>query len=218
MQNIVKKVEQKGDLVPLKQGYSWRQRSVRSGKNIQHIAESINCKLRLSCRRRSQELGMMQSSVLRIQEEGLKLTPHLLLIKQALSPHDITANANMARCFSEKMQHNEGWIKHVWFSGEAHFHLHGNTNKCSNVYWDLKTNMMLSIRHQCAALKSQCDGAYWPALLSKDHISSKITKEKLQQWTKLLTKNCTNKGRSSLRRKGVDLINRMVPKWWCDTW
>ena len=44
----------------------------------------------------------------------------------------------MGEWFNEMMEGDQEWIKDVWFSDEAHFHLNGIVSKHSYCFWGIK--------------------------------------------------------------------------------
>ena len=65
-----------------------RQRNARSKANIAAVNGSVHENSNLSVPRRSQELGISQTSTLRILRKGLGLHPYKIQLTQELKPND----------------------------------------------------------------------------------------------------------------------------------
>ena len=113
---------------------------------MDRVRESVTDDPRLSCRRRSQELGLHRSSVWRILKEDLHLTPYIIPVKQALNNQDVAAREEMCRWLQEQFDLDRQWINHVWFTDEAHFHLDSAVNRKSNVFWGQEKPTFVSQR------------------------------------------------------------------------
>lgn len=143
---IIDKFVKEGELNRLNKGRSGHKRVVRVDEHVNRVQQSVTEAPRLSCRRRSQVLGMRKTSVHTILRNDLKLTPYVIPIKQSLSRQDAVAREAMAGWFLGMMENDPAWIQHVWFSDETHFYLHSNINKRTNVYWGMEKPTIVNQR------------------------------------------------------------------------
>jgi len=132
---IIKKFVETGKLDRAPVNPLGRKRTARTDENVNRVLGSVERAPRLSCRRRSQELGMTYTSVNRILKKDLHLTPYLVPVKQALSAQDIVERERMCEWFLRGIQEDQEWTSRIWFSDEAHFALNSAVNRRSNVYW-----------------------------------------------------------------------------------
>lgn len=135
IKNLVENFRRKGSILNLNRGASGRPVSVRSEENIETVRVSVFEDRNKSYRKRAQTLLMKPSSLLTILKKDLKLTPYKMHNVQQLSMADKTARMEMCLRFHEIMDNDDDWIKNVWFSDEAHFHLNGNVNSQNCRTW-----------------------------------------------------------------------------------
>lgn len=133
----LKKFRQQGTVHDQKCMHSGRPRHARSPENVAAVHASVADRPTLSIRRRLQllDINVSVESTRQILRNDLKLTPYRIPVKQKLSESDFAARVSMCLWFQEKIEQNPEWIKQVWFSDEAHFHLFGHVNSKNCVFW-----------------------------------------------------------------------------------
>ena len=109
--------------------------TVRTEENLQAIRASVNLTPRKTLQVRSEELGISKATLWRAMRHDLKLYPYKVQTSQALSKIHKKKRVAMCEMFSDKMENDENWIKKVWFTDEAHFHLNGTVNRQNYRYW-----------------------------------------------------------------------------------
>lgn len=113
----------------------------RTDAVIETVRESVENDPKLSVQRRRSVLSVEQNIVLSygtlltILKEDLSLHPYRIQIKQKLTPQDKTARVRMCRWFLQKIEDDDDWLDNVWFTDECHFHLSGQINSKSCVFW-----------------------------------------------------------------------------------
>ena len=136
IRRLVKHLESTGTVHNTHKGHSGRPAAVtKSQANIDAVRESVVASPKKSHGRRSQELGLSPASTLRIMDKELKLFPYVISTRHKLTDNDREKRKAMCDWLSQKMERNPGWIKNVWFSDEAHFHLNGAINSHNNIFW-----------------------------------------------------------------------------------
>lgn len=88
-----------------------------------------------SIRRRSQQLGVSQTSLWRILHEDLGLYPYKIKLTQELKPNDHLLRRNFSKWALEKLENATDFYQKVVFSDEAHFWLNGFVNKQNCRIW-----------------------------------------------------------------------------------
>jgi hypothetical protein len=121
----VKKFTEKGTVHNVNKTRSGRERSVRSEDNIAAVRDSVIHSPKKSIRRRSQELHVPWTSVYRMLRLDLNLYPYQVHIMHKLTLFDKGRRVEMSEWFNGRMEVDPEWIKNLWFSDEAHFHLDG---------------------------------------------------------------------------------------------
>lgn len=133
---FVNHFETKGTVHNTHKGNSGRPAAVtRNQANIDAVRESSLNSPKKSHRRRSQELGLSASSVFRIMKRELKLYPYIITVHHKLKAEDMQRRRVMCEWLSQKLERTPGWINHIWFSDEAHFHINGAINNHNNIFW-----------------------------------------------------------------------------------
>lgn len=135
LREVVMKFRTEGTVHNLNKKRSGRPKTVRTVENVDAVRQSVTQSPNKSLRRRSQELGLTRATTHRILRQDLNCFPYKIHIKHKLTDTDKVARVAMCNWFNEKMERDQDWIKHVWFTDEAHFHLAGQVNSRNNVYW-----------------------------------------------------------------------------------
>lgn len=112
-----------------------RQRNARSEANIAAVNESVRENPTLSISRRSQELGLSETSTWRILREDLSLHPYKIQLTQELKPNDHSLRRRFADWALEQLEVDVNFDKKIIFSDEAHFWLNGFVNKQNCRIW-----------------------------------------------------------------------------------
>ena len=112
-----------------------RQRNARSAANIAAVNQSVREDPNLSVSRRSQELGISQTSTWRILRLDLGLYPYKIQLTQELKPNDHSLRRNFADWVLEQLEVDANFGEKIIFSDEAHFWLNGFVNKQNCRIW-----------------------------------------------------------------------------------
>ena len=119
---------------PGRETHSGRKR-VRSEEMVQGIRESVENLPGRSSRRRSQELGLSRSTLLRIMKKDLKKFPYRISIHQTLSEVDKLTRMDMSKVLMEKIEHQSTFLGVLWTSDKAHCYLDKQINSKNNIFW-----------------------------------------------------------------------------------
>lgn len=87
-----------------------------------------------SLRRAANTLNICHTSVHRILKK-YKYHPYKIKIVQQLNGNDFAARIAFAEEMLYKIEDSNDYLRHLMFSDEAHFHLHGGVNKHNCRYW-----------------------------------------------------------------------------------
>ena len=112
-----------------------RQRTSRSTEIITAVRASVENESNQSIRRRSQELGISQTTLWRILHEGLGLHPYKIKLTQELKPLDHLKRRNFCDWALQKFEEDNQFHRKIIFSDEAHFWLNGFVNKQNMRFW-----------------------------------------------------------------------------------
>lgn len=124
---IVDKFESKHSLLDVPMPV--RQRTGRSTENIAAVSASVRNEPNQSIPRRSQELGISQTTLWRILRKDLGLHPYKIKLTQELKPLDHLKRRNFSDWALLKSEENSDFHRKIIFSDEAHFWLNGFVNK-----------------------------------------------------------------------------------------
>ena len=103
--------------------------------------------------RRSQELGIAQTTLWRIMRKYLGLHTFKIKLTQKLKPLDHLKRRNFSNWALSELEENEEFLRKIIFSDEAHFWLNGFVNNQNMRYWsatnpnvflDLKSDLVKS--------------------------------------------------------------------------
>ena len=78
---------------------------------------------------------MSQSLVHRIFRYDLKMKPYHISVHQGLTPENALQRRTMCAWFLRQVREEEDFLRSLWFSDEAHFHLSGTVNSRNYVHW-----------------------------------------------------------------------------------
>ena len=133
---IVHHFEKEGTVHGKNQGRSGRSPVVTGdGDKVEEVRESVSETPQTSTRHRSQELRMSRTSLRRVLRRKLKYHPYRIAELHKLTQTDRERRLAMCSWVQQKQEECQTWIRHVWFTDEAHFHLDGRTNSHNNVFW-----------------------------------------------------------------------------------
>lgn len=113
-----------------------RRRNARSAENIAAVRESVRENPRQSIPRRSQELGLSQTSTWRILRRDLGLHPYKIQLTQELKVNDHRQRRVFADWALEQLEADPDFGRKIIFSDEAHFWMNGYVNKQNCRIWD----------------------------------------------------------------------------------
>lgn len=106
-------------------------RNVRNIQNIDRVRDAVAQDPRRSLRKQASFLQLHKSSVFRILKKDLKLHPFKTQKVQELKETDYPIRLTFANQMLERFDN----FSRIFFSDEAHFHLHGYVNKQNSRYW-----------------------------------------------------------------------------------
>lgn len=131
--NLVKKFESEYSLLDV--AVPVRLRFARSVENIAAVEASVANDPNQSISRRSQELGLSETTLWRILHKDLGLHPYKIKLTQELKPLDHMKRRTFSNWALDMMEENEEFHRKIIFSDEAHFWLNGFVNKQNMRYW-----------------------------------------------------------------------------------
>ena len=97
------------------------------------VRESVEQSPKRSTRKRSQTLAISRSTMMRVMTEDLGMFPYRIQTHQKFSEAD--RRKEMAKVLLDKIEESDTFLKNLWTTDEAHFHLDGQVNSKNNVYW-----------------------------------------------------------------------------------
>ena len=115
-------------------------RIARSDGIIAAVSASIQNEPNQSISRRSQELGIAQTTLWRIIRKDLSLDAFKIKLTPELKPLDHFKRRNFSNWALAKLEENEEFHRKIIFSDEAHFWLNGFVNK-QNMRYCSATNL-----------------------------------------------------------------------------
>lgn len=133
IQNLVKKFEKTGSVLNIPTPVHTR--PARSVENIAAVRDSVAESRTVSVRRRSQRLGLSNTSTWRIMSKDLHLRAYKIQLVQELKPADHSLRRTFADWILESQAGDAQFCKKIIFSDEAHFHLSGYVNKQNCRIW-----------------------------------------------------------------------------------
>lgn len=107
----------------------------RTNALIAAVKSSVDDDPNCSVRKRAQSLGLKKDTCWRIVREDMKLFPYRIQTHQVLVATDKIKRKDMASKLIEKAKKSPMFLKRLWTSDEAHFHLHGRVNSKNNIFW-----------------------------------------------------------------------------------
>ncbi|XP_033728934.1 uncharacterized protein LOC117318041 [Pecten maximus] len=138
IKRIAKRFEHSGSVADGRHTNKGRPKCARSKENIESVRTVIEETPQKSVRQVLKDKDSDNtciSSVYRILRFDLHLTPYHISIMQHLKDSDIHSWLAFA-CWIIKQP--QTFPETVWFSDEAHFHLHNEVNKQNFRFWGLK--------------------------------------------------------------------------------
>lgn len=130
IRRIVDKFHETGSVLDLpRRRYA---RSGRSRENIAMVRENVAEDPHTSLSRRSQQLGLSETTTWRILRKDLALKPYKVQLTQDLRPTDHAQRRNFVNWIQE---HPEDFSLKIMFSDEAHFEIGGYVNKQNCRIW-----------------------------------------------------------------------------------
>ena len=109
--------------------------TARSPANVARVCASLQQSPKKSFRHRSQEIGILVTSLQRMLRKDLNNFPYKISSCHKLTDTDKQRRIEMCNRVAERMDRFQNWIDRVWFTDEAHFHLNSAVNHHNNVYW-----------------------------------------------------------------------------------
>lgn len=119
---------------PGRETHSGRKR-IRDEAYLEKVRESVEMSPGRSTRRRSQELGICRSTLLRALKQDLKKFPYRISVHQKLTEVDKQNREAMSKVLMDKIENHGSFLKMLWTSDEAHCYLDKQINSKNNIFW-----------------------------------------------------------------------------------
>ena len=119
-------------------GRAGRARTALTPEKINEIADRVKEKPSISVRRLASESKISYSSTRRILKKKLKLRAYKMPVIQLISPEARKKRMAFARWFTDRCADDFRFLHNLWWSDEAHFYLHGSTNRQNVRVWSDK--------------------------------------------------------------------------------
>jgi hypothetical protein len=88
-----------------------------------------------SMRRLSAAVNLSEPSCRRIVKDILRMFPYKISILQEIKPGDYEKRVKLSEWMLAKLDYDESFLDHTFFSDEAHFHLCGYVNQQNYRFW-----------------------------------------------------------------------------------
>lgn len=116
-------------------GNSGQKKTKRTPQDVAKIEKKISKKPSKSIRKIAQEVGSSRATVQRVLKADLRLKPYKMKIHQMISDADRRQRITFATWLKTKTSQDMDFLKRIWFSDEANFHLDGRVNAQNNRLW-----------------------------------------------------------------------------------
>ena len=140
----------------------------RSEEIIAAVSASIQNEPNQSIPRRSQELGIAQTTLWRIMQKDLGRHAFKIKLTQEKKPLDHLKRRNFPNWALAKLEENEEFHRKIISSDEAHFWLNGFVNKQNMRYWSsINSNLLLETSLHPQKVTVWCGfyaGAQWSGI------------------------------------------------------
>ena len=110
-------------------------RPTSSEETVDAVRTSFEESPTKSTRRASTELGVPQSTIVKILHKRLQFHAYKVQIVQALQPNDRPQRAAFAEEILDRIDKSNDYLQHVAFSDEATFHVTGKVNRHNLRIW-----------------------------------------------------------------------------------
>lgn len=141
IRTLVQKFEETGTVADSRR--SGRPRSSRNSKIIGSVRKSVTEDPKTSTRKRCTQLGISRSSLRRILNKDLQMYPYKIQLVQNLNPNDYQLRLQYSRQLLNTNDSDRSFLKNLWMSDEAHFHLNGHVNKQNSRFWGTSNPQIL---------------------------------------------------------------------------
>ena len=162
--------------------HSGRKR-LRTSHVIVMVRESVEQSPKRSTRKRSQTLPKSRSTMMKVMTEDLGMFPYRIQTHQKLSEADKNRRKEMAKVLPDKIEEDDTFLKNLWTTDEAHFHLDGQVNSKNNVYWGTSPPVEVAERplHSCkvtawVAISSR--GIIGPFFFERNRVNVTVNSER----------------------------------------
>ncbi len=100
---------------------------------------------RTSLRKGAQQLNVSISTLWKAVRTKLKMKPFRMSVIKEVKEVDRSQRLKFCRWIGKRIYHDKTFLDNVWFSDEAHFHLHGHVNSWNTRIW-AKENPRVSLQ------------------------------------------------------------------------
>lgn len=128
---VIEKFRNTGSVLCQRKGNSGRPRTVNNNNNHERVFEQILQNPKASQARTALQLDLKRTSFQRILKE-LGAFSYVIQVHQQLHPRDYRSRVEYCARILALQYENPEFLKNVWFSDEAHFHLSGYVNRRTN--------------------------------------------------------------------------------------
>lgn len=197
---LTNKFKKEGTVLDLKVGKCGRKRSALRPENVGKVAERVQNNPKTCLRHLSQQVGISKTSTHRIVRRELKLKSYKFPISHQLTTVDCNRRKDFCNWFLEKCADCPLFLSNIWWSDEAHFHLHGLVNRQNFRFWgDSPPEDVLQVPLHSAKVTVWCalsaQGVIGPYFFEDDAgatvtVNAKRYKEVLQRFWRALQTKC----------------------------
>ena len=112
-----------------------RTRTVVVDKTIERVKRQLELSPRRSVRGLSRQLKVSTGSMWKILRKELKKYPYRIQLKQSQTPQNKQDRVKFANEITDKIEEKPGYLKNIFFSDEANFHVSGHVNRQNMRFW-----------------------------------------------------------------------------------
>ena len=106
-----------------------------SEENIERVRQSVSTFSYEVHPPATRQLELIRSTVHKVLHKNLKLYAYKVQMLQALQPNDMPRRKEFAANMLQRISEDEAFLKRVYFSEEATFHVSGKLNKHNVRIW-----------------------------------------------------------------------------------
>ena len=133
--NLTEKCLAQGTIENKKKGKCGPKTTFSTSETVKTLEHAVGKTPKILVRRLALQPNLSRPTTHRLLKNTLSLTPYKISVHHSITEADCEERLAFCTWLKQKCDMSNRFINNIWFSDEAHFHLHGQVNRQNYRFW-----------------------------------------------------------------------------------